>query len=337
METRATRPLKAIESIRGAMDVFDAFYDSTSRQETDDAVRNAISTIMRSKGDWGTPKGLELVATKLIDVVVQSLGQTTAMTGPEVAQLILGILGTNPQEVDSTMKLKILSDRLERLVSEAADAARLLPAKQTEEWGSHDMVYYREMDGWEVTLGYFPEYLRPRVIYGRVGVSPQISKGLAFSARYHLTKLQLVAEEDEDDLALVRFMKSRELDRLASAYGISYELPPLGGSSRPQTHSAMGGYNVMLASLEKDLRSSPYSAEKLLNAISGVNVFKEDEGISIHMMVDYPRGHPDIGQNLTLAFGVDFFKLSRQEWQDFKKVPPLAIAALEPLMDQKQL
>lgn len=325
--------MKVVDSIRGAMDTFDAFYDSTARQETDDAVRRAILTVVRSKGEWGTPKGLDSMAQKLTDIVVSSLGQTTAMTGPEVARLVLGALGTNPKDVDATMRAKILSDRLEQLVSDAADAARLLPAKQTEEWGNRDLVYYREIDGWEVTIGYFPEYFRPRVIYGQVGVSPQINKVVAISARYHITKHHLVAKEDESDASLIKFMKSRELDRLASVYGISYDLPPLGNPPRTQTHKAMGGYNAMVAALEKDLKNSPYSAEKLLNSISGVNIFKEDEGLSLHVMVDYPRGHPDIGQNLTFAFGVDLFKLSRPEWQEFKKVPPLAMAALEPLMN----
>lgn len=325
--------MKVVESIRGAMDVFDAFYDSTSRQETDDAKRKAIARIVRSKGDWGTPRGLEALAAKLTDLVVSSMEETRAMTGPEVGQLILGVLGTAPHEVDSAMRTKILLDRLEQLVGEAADGAKLFPAKQTEEWGSHDLVYYREIDGWEVTLGYFPEYLRPRVIYGHVGASPQVSKNLAMSARYHLAKHHLVSKNGDDDAALLKFMKSKELDRLASLYGISYELPPLGNAPRGQTHSAMGGYNVMVASLEKDLRNSPYSAEKLLSSVSGVNVFHEDEGISVHVIADFPRGKPDIGQNLTFVFGADFFKLSRQEWQDFKKIPPVAIAALEPLMD----
>jgi hypothetical protein len=325
--------MKVVESIRGAMEAFDAFYDSTSRQETGDAKRKAIATIVRSKGDWGTPRGLEVLATRLTDLVVSSLEETRAMTGPEVGQLILGMLGTGPHEVDSAMRRRILLDRLEQLVGEAADEAKLFPAKQTEEWGSHDMVYAREIDGWEVTLGYFPEYLRPRVIYGHVGVSPQVTKNLAMSARYHLTKHHLVAKNGDDDLSLLKFMKSKELDRLASLYGISYELPPLGNAPRGQTHSAMGGYSVMVASLEKDLRNSPYSAEKLLSSVSGVNVFHEDEGISVHVIADFPRGKPDIGQNLTFVFAADFFKLSRQEWQDFKKIPPLAIAALEPLMD----
>jgi len=325
--------MKVVESIRGAMDAFDAFYDSTTRQETDDAKRKAISTIVLSKGEWGTPKGLEALATRLTDLVVSSMEETRAMTGPEVGQLVLAVLGTDPQSVDSTMRRGILVNRLEHLVGEAADGAKLFPAKQTEEWGSHDMVYTREIDGWDVTLGYFPEYFRPRVIYGRVGVSPQVNKSVAISARYHFPRHHLVSKEGEDDASLLKFMKSRELDRLASLYGISYELPPLGNSPRAETHSAMGGYNVMVASLDRDLRNSPYSAEKLLGSVSGVNVFHEDEGISVHVIADFPRGKPDIGQNLTFVFAADFFKLSRQEWQDFKKVPPLAIAALEPLMN----
>jgi len=325
--------MKVVESIRGAMDAFDAFYDSTSRQETGDAKRKAIAQIVRSKGDWGTPKGLEVLATRLTDLVVSSMEEPRAMTGPEVGQLLLAVLGTDPQSVDATMRRRILLDRLEKLVGEAADEANLFPAKQTEEWGSHDSVYAREIDGWDVTLGYFPEYLRPRVIYGHVGASPQVTKNLAMSARYHITKHHLVAKNGDDDLSLLKFMKSRELDKLAGTYGISYELPPLGNNPRGQTHSAMGGYNVMVASLEKDLRNSPYSAEKLLNSVSGVNVFHEDEGISVHVIADFPRGKPDIGQNLTFVFGADFFNLSRQEWQDFKKIPPLAIAALEPLMN----
>jgi hypothetical protein len=325
--------MKVVESLRGAMEAFDAFYDSTSRQETDEARRKAIAAIVRSKGDWGTPKGLEVLAARLTGLAISSLEETRAMTGPEVGQLVLGVLGTNTQEVDSTMRTKILSDRLEQLVAEAADEAKLFPAKQTEEWGSHDMVYAREIDGWEVTLGYFPEYLRPRVIYGHVGASPQVTKSLAMSARYHLAKHHLVAKNGDDDPSLLKFMQSKELDRLASQYGISYDLPPLGTSPRGQTHSAMGGYNAMVTSLEKDLRNSPYSAEKLLNSVSAVNVFHEDEAISIHVIADFPRGKPDIGQNLTFVFGADFFKMSRQEWQDFKKIPAIAIAALEPLMD----
>jgi hypothetical protein len=325
--------MKVVESMRGAMDAFDAFYDSTSRQETGDAKGKAISTIVRSKGDWGTPKGLEVLAARLTDLVVSSLEETRAMTGPEVGQLILAVLGTDPRSVDSTMRRRILLDRLEQLVGEAADAAKLFPAKQTEEWGSHDLVYAREIDGWEVTLGYFPEYLRPRVIYGQVGVSPQIGKTLAMSARYHVAKHHLVSKNGDEDASLLKFMKSKELDRLAKDYGISYELPPLGNAPRGMTHSAMGGYSAMVTALEKDLRNSPYSAEKLLSSVSGVNVFHEEEGTSVHVIAEFPRGKPDIGQNLTFVFGADFFKLSRQEWQDFKKVPPLAIAALEPLMD----
>jgi hypothetical protein len=325
--------LKVVESIRGAMDAFDAFYDSTSRQETDDAMRKAIAAIVRSKGDWGTPRGLEVLATRLTDLVVSSFDETRAMTGPEVGQLVLAVLGTDPQSVESTMRRRILVERLEQLVSEAAEGAKLLPAKQTEEWGSHDMVYAREVDGWEVTLGYFPEYLRPRVIYGHVGASPQVTKSLAMSARYHLTKHHLVAKNGDEDTSLLKFMQNKDLDRLAKDYGISYELPPLGNSTRAETHTAMGGYSVMVTSLEKDLRNSPYSAEKLLGSVSGVNVFHEDEGISIHVIADFPRGKPDIGQNLTFVFAADFFKLSRQEWQDFKKIPQLAISALESLKE----
>ena len=317
------------------MDAFDGFYDSTSRQETTDARKRAISAIVRSKGDWGTPKGREAIAEKLTDLIVDSLEQTRAMTGPEVADMILGILGTGPQEVDNAMRMKILSDRLEQLVGEAAHAARLLPARQTDEWGSHDLVYQREMDGWDVTLGFFPEYFRPRVIYGQVGVSPQINKTVAMSARYHLTKHYMVAKngDADPDSAFLKFMKSKELDKLAGQYGISYELPPIGNSIRAQSHSAMGGYNVMVSTLERDLRNSPYSAEKLLSSVSAVTIFREDEGTSFHLIAEFPRGHTDIGQSLTFVFGADFFKVSRQEWQDFKKVAPVAIAALEPLMD----
>jgi hypothetical protein len=325
--------MKVVESMRGAMDAFDSFYDSTSKQETGDAKRKAVASIVRSKGVWGTPTGLEVAATKLTDLAVSSLQETKAMTGQEVGQLILAVLGTDPQTVDSVMRRKILSDRLEKLVGEAADGAKLFPANHTEEWGSHDMVYSREVDGWEVTLGYFPEYLRPRLIYGHVGASPQVTKNLAMSARYHLAKHQLAAKSGDKDPPLLKFMKSRELDKLASLYGISYEVPPLGSSPRAQSHSAMGGYGVMVKSLEKDLLNSPYSAEKLLGGVNGVNVFHEDDGISVHVIADFPRGKPDIGQNLTFVFAVDFFKLSKQEWQDFKKIPPLAIAALEPLMD----
>jgi hypothetical protein len=325
--------MKVVESMRGAMDAFDSFYDSTSKQETGDAKRKAVAYIVRSKGDWGTPKGLEVAATKLTDLAVSSLEEKRPMTGPEVGELILAVLGTDPQTVDSVMRRKILSDRLGQLMGEAADGANLFPAKQTEEWGSHDIVYFREVDGWEVTLGYFPEYLRPRIIYGHVGASPQVTKNLAMSARYHLAKHQLVAKDGDDDPPLLKFMKSKELDKLASLYGISYEIPPLGSSPRGQSHSAKGGYTVMVASLEKDLRDSPYSAEKLLGGVNGVNVFHEDEGVSVHVIADFPRGKPDVGQNLTFVFAVDFFKLSKQEWQEFKKIPPLAIAALEPLMD----
>jgi hypothetical protein len=325
--------MKVVESIRGAMDAFDAFYDSTARQETEEAKRKAISTIVRSKGEWGTPKGLEALAARLTDLAVSSMEDTRAMTGPEVGQLILGVLGTDPQTVDATMRRRILLDRLEKLVAEAADGANLFPAKQTEEWGSHDLVYTREIDGWELTLGYFPEYFRPRVIYGQVGVSPQVNKAVAMSARYHLAKHHLVAKNGDDDPSLLKFMKSRELDKLAKEYSISYELPPLGNSPRGVTHTAMGGYNTMVASLENDLRNSPYSAEKLLGQVSAINVYHEDEAISVHVIAEFPRGKPDIGQNLAFVFGADFFKLSRQEWQDFKKVPQVAIAALEPLMD----
>jgi hypothetical protein len=324
--------MKVVESMRGAMDAFDAFYDSTLRQETNDAKRKAIAAIAMSKADWGTPRGLDILAGKLTDLAVSSMEEPRAMTGPEVGQLILAVLGTSPQEVEAAMRRRILTERLEQLVSEAADEAKLFPAKQTEEWGSHDMVYAREIDGWEVTLGYFPEYFRPRVIYGRVGVSPQINKTVAMSARYHLPKHHLVAKEGDDDPSLLKFMKSKELDRVASLYGISYDLPPLGNAARGLTHSAMGGYNAMVTALEKDLSNSPYSAEKLLTQVSAVNVFHEDEAISVHVIAEFPRGKPDIGQNLTFVFGADFFKLSRQEWQNFKKVPQVAIAALEPLM-----
>ena len=326
--------MKVLESIRGAMDAFDAFFDSTSKQETGEAMRRAITSLVRTKGDWGTPKGLEKMAEKMTDLVVQSMAEPRALTGPEVADLILSVLGTDPQEVSAAMKAKILTDRLERLVGEAADEAKLFPAKQTEEWGSHDMVFYREIEGWEVSLGYFPEYVRPRVIYGQVGVSPQLGKNVAMSARYHLPKNTLLSKPEEggNGSQLVSFLKSRELNQLASQYGIMYDLPPLGNAPRGATHKAMGGYNVMVSSLERDLRNSPYSAEKLLNSVNSVTVHKEDEGTGLHIIVEFPKGHPDIGQNLTFAWGADFFKLSRQEWQDFKKVPPLAMAALELLV-----
>ena len=83
----------------------------------------------------------------------------------------------------------------------------------------------------------------------------------------------------------------------------------------------MGGYNVMVTSLEKDLRNSPYSAEKLLNSVSAVNVFHEDEGISVHVIAEFPRGKPDIGQNLTFVFGADFFKLSGKSGRTSRRYP----------------
>src|SRR5271155_5106181 len=112
--------MKIIESIRGAMDAFDGFYDSTAKHETDDAKRKAIAAIVRAKGDWGTPKGLEVLASRLTDMGVTSMGETRAMTGPEVVQLILAVLGTDAHTVDATMRKRILLDRLEQLVGEAA-------------------------------------------------------------------------------------------------------------------------------------------------------------------------------------------------------------------------
>jgi hypothetical protein len=254
------------------------------------------------------------------------------VSSSEMSDILLGVLETYPAEVEKVMKRKLLGARLEKLSYESADHARLRPAKQSEEWGSHDVVFTRTFDDWDVTLGYFPEYVRHRVIYGQMGASPLVNKSLAVSARYHFTDHVLVPQDGSlDSSAFIDFLKNGELDRLAKIYGVTYELPPLGSSPRSTTHNAKGGYRVMVDTLDHELRNSRYSAEKLIRELTAITIFYEDPGLGFHLVAEFPKGKPDIGQNLIVVFGADFFNLTKAKWDDFKKMPPIAISALESL------
>jgi len=323
--------MEVVETLRGLMDGFDAFYESTAAEETDEARKKALAEIVRTKGNGAAAKQ-DAITSRIIELIVPKMREAKPVSAAEMTDLLLGVLETYPAEVEQVMKRKILLGRLERLVNETADEVRLRPAKKTEEWGNRDLVFTRAFDDWDVTLGYFPDYIRHRVIYGQTGTSPLINKTLAISARYHVTEHYMARRKaDEDSAGFVDFLKGPELDRLAKTYGISYELPPIGNAVRGSTHVAKGGYKVMVETLEQEIRKSPYSAEKLIKELSSVTIFHEDPGLSFHLIAEFPKGHPDIGQNLTLVFGGDLFNLTNQEWDEFKKTPPLAIAALEPL------
>jgi len=323
--------MEVVETLRGIMDGFDSFFDSTAAEETNDARKKALASIVRSKGD-GVMEN-DAIAARLIEGSVPKMKEAKPVSASEMSDMLLGVLETYPAEVETVMKRKILSSRLERLTYETADQVRLRPAKQSEEWGSHDVVFSRSFDEWDVTLGYFPEYIRHRVIYGQTGASPLINKSLAVSTRYHFTDHVLVPSKNGslDRPGFIDFLKSADLDRLAKTYGITYELPPLGSSPRTTTHTAKGGYRVMVDTLEDELKNSRYSAEKLVRELSSVTIFHEDPGLSFHLVAEFPKGKPDIGQSLVLVLGADFFNLTKAKWDDFKKVPPVGISALESL------
>ena len=324
--------MEVVEALRGIMDGFDPFYGPTAGEETDEARGKALAVVARSKEYADPAKGRDVITGKLIDVIFPKTREQRPVLPAQMSDLLLGVLETNTTEVDSVMRRMILQTRLERLVSEAADNARLRPATSTGEWGSRDQVYRRDYDGWEVTLGYFPEYVRHHAIYGETLTPPLINKKLAVSARYHRTEHYMVPSLGVAERpSLLGFLKSPQLDVLARSYGVSYDLPSIGVTRRETTHKAKGGYSVMVETLEDELRNSPYSAEKLLGELSAVTVFHEDPGLSFHVVAEFPKGRPDVGQNLTLAFGADLFVLSKERWDEFKKMPPVAIAALEQL------
>ncbi len=326
--------MEVVERLQGIMDGFDSFFGSTSKEETDEARKKALAHIVGSKENGGTARGRDMITAKLIDTIVPKMRDTKPVSSSDLTDLLLGVLQTHPAEVEKVMKNKILKDRLEGIVNDTADKVRLRPAKKSEEWGSLDLVYRRSFDEWEVTLGYFPDYIRHRAIYGGTWTSPLINKSVAVSARFHRTEHYMVPKNGTVSRpGLVGFLKSAEVDKLAKAYSISYEIPPMGAVPRASTHTAKGGYKVMLETLEKEIRNSPYSAEKLLKELNSVTIFHEDAGISFHVIAEFPKGHPDIGQNLALVFGADFFNLTKQQWDEFKKMPPIAMAALEPLKD----
>jgi len=322
--------MEVVETLRGMMDGFDSFFNSTADEETNEARKKALASIVRSKGDGKMEN--DAIAMRLIEMVVPKMKEAKPVSASEMSDMLLGVLETYPAEVEKVMRRKILSARLERLTYETADLVRLRPAKKSEEWGSHDVVFTRPFDEWDVTLGYFPEYIRHRVIYGQTGASPLINKSLAISARYHFTDHVLVPKDGSlDSSAFIDFLKNGDLDRLAKAYGITYELPPLGSSPRSTYHTAKGGYRVMVDTLDNELRNSRYSAEKLVRELKAITIFHEDPGLGFHLVAEFPKGKPDIGQNLILVFGADFFNLTKARWDEFKKVPPIGISALESL------
>lgn len=324
--------MEVVEALRGIMDGFDPFYGPTEGEETDEARRRALAAVARSKEYMDPARGRAVITEKLIDVIFPRAGEKP-VSQEQMSDVLLGVLETNKAEVDTTMRRMILLDRLERLVAGAADNARLRPATNTGDWGGRDQVYRRDYDGWEVTLGYFPEHVRHHAMYGETLTPPLINKKLAVSARYHRTEHYMAPQLRAAELPdLLGFLKSPQLDVLGKSYGVSYELPPLGLTGRQTTHTAKGGYRVMVETLEQELKKSPYSAEKLIGELSAVTVFHEDPGLSLHVVVEFPKGRPDVGQNLTLAFGADLFSLPKEIWDEFKKMPPVAMAALELLM-----
>jgi len=324
--------VEVVEALRGIMDGFDPFYGPTAGEETDEWRRKALAAVARSKEYMDPARGRDVLTGKLIDLIFPKAGDERPLSPAQTRDLLLGVLGTNSAEVDTAMRRMILLDRLGRLVGEAADAARLRPARSTEEWGSHDQVYRREYDGWEVTLGYFPEYVRHHAMYGETLTAPLVNKNLQVSARYHRTEHYMVPQLGAAERpSLLAFLKSPQLDLLARTYGLSYELPPLGMTRRATTHTARGGYKAMVETLEDELKKTPYSAEKLIGELSAVTVFHEDPGLGFHVVAEFPKGHADVGQNLALVFGADLFSLAKEQWDEFKKMPPVAMAALEPL------
>ena len=324
--------VNAIEALRGIMDGFDRFYGPTATEETDEARRKALAVVARSKEYMDPARGRDVMTGKLIDLAFPKESEEKPLSSTQVRDLMLGVLGTNAAEVDVAMRRMILLDRLERLAGEAADNARLRPVTSTEEWTGRDQVYRRDYDGWEVTLGYFREHVRHHAMYGEVLPAPLIDKKLAVSARHHRVENYMVPERGAAERPnMLAFLKSPEFDLIARSYGVSYELPPVGLARRATSHTAKGGYAVMVETLEEELKKSPYSAEKLLSELSAVTVFHEDPGISFHVVVEFPKGRADVGRNLALVFGADLFNLEKEQWDEFKKMPPVAMAALETL------
>ena len=324
--------MEVVEALRGIMDGFDPFYGPTAGEETDEARKKALAAVARSKEYADLARGRAVITEKLIDVIFPEAVEEKPLSRAQMRDVLLGVLETNKTEVDTVMRKMILLDRLERLVGEAADNARLRPATSTADWGSRDQVYRRDYDGWEITLGYFPEHVRHHAIYGETLAAPLVNKNLAVSVRYHRTEHYMVPQLRAAELPdLLGFLKSPQLDLLAKLYGVSYELPPMGVTRRETTHKAKGGYKVMVETLEDELKKSPYSAEKLISELSAVTVFHEDPGLGFHVVAEFPKGHPDVGQNLALVFGADLFSLAKEQWDEFKKMPPVAMAALEPL------
>lgn len=314
------------------MDVFDRFYAPTAPEENDDARRRALAEVARSKEYADAARGRAVIIERLIDVIFPKTKEKEAGSAP-MTDLLLAVLETSRAELDRAMRRLILLDRLERLVADAGDGGGLRPADNRGEWSGRDQVYKRLYDDWDLTLGYFPDHVRHRAIYGDLPMAPPlIDKKLAISAKYHRTEHYMAPKPGAVERSdLIDFLKSPQLDTLAKTYGISYELPPLGSNKKQTTHNAKGGYKVMLETLEEELKRTPYSAPKLMAELSAITIFHEDPGLSFHLVAEFPRGRPDVGQNLVLAFGADLFNLSIDRWKEFKKIPPVAIAALEPL------
>jgi hypothetical protein len=217
--------VNVIEALRGIMDGLDPFYGPTAGEETDEARRRALAAVARSKEYMDPARGRDVITGKLIDVIFPKTSEEKAPSPAQTRELLLGVLETNGAEVDNVMRRMILLDRLEKLVAGAADSARLRPVVSTEEWTGRDQVYRRDYDGWEVTLGYFPEHVHHHAIYGETLTPPLIDKRLAVSARYHRTEHYMAPQLRAAELPdLIGFLKSPKLDLLAKAYGISYSM-----------------------------------------------------------------------------------------------------------------
>jgi hypothetical protein len=329
------------EQISQIMDSFDEIYSSPTTEERILATREALLLTVHQKeqpDSWG----FHIKTNKLIDLLVPFMDSKQGVVDrEELTRMFLAVLDTSPDEIESKVGQQIMVDRLIPQIDSSAKHFGLdnfRPSKERDrESKLPTHLYTKVIDGWELSLLYFPDYIYHHLIYGSYNVEPQIKQSLVLSLR-RLEKIDYDNRFKGRLFKLDEFLKSREVDELARKYGVSYYIA--GKFDRLTRHEGHGGYERMVKDLAEELTNTPYSADKLIkNVQCPIDIFREEDGLSFHLVAkdtwikDSYDDKPESRRNLGLALGVDFLKVSRERWQEFKKLVPTALRALSYLQD----
>jgi len=323
------------ELFNGILDSFDEIYSPSTKAEEIQARREELIARVK-ESEKGDSYGYHMKTTKLIDILVPFMDEGGAVSRAELTNLFLSLLDLTRPELEQRTRTKLTKNRLEPHFQSIVRAEGFLAIDSEDSRDKKHPPYSKAVGEWEVTFGYFPEYVPHHNLYGSRGIAPQAGSEISLSARYLGETYRPDYGRESPGPDLLGFLKSPEAAQLARMYGIRYQPGKPDRSFRTPDRIARGDYDAIIKDLEKELENTPYSAEKRIKEISSIDVFHEDEGLSIHLMAravpkDSFRDTTSMRQTIALVVGGDFSRVTEPRWEEFKKATLVALKGLETL------